>query len=109
MPAQQPRIRILPKIVLFALVWLAALVATDPTLKYWALAYMFPLGLAAFINLHLGNNPGWFGFGLLYAVYIAHAVFYFRSRTTRSTVLWLGLLVILLIGNVSGCRAQLPR
>jgi hypothetical protein len=107
--AQQPRIKVVPKIALFALLWLAALFATDPTLKFWALAYLFPLGLAAFVNLRWGNDAGWFGLGFLYAIYIAHAMFYFRSKTTRSTILWLGLLVILLICNVSGCRAQLPR
>ena len=102
-------VRARTKTIIYIVTWLVALFATNPSLQYWSLAYLFPLGLAAFINMRLGNDAGWLGLGLLYAIYTAHAVFYFRSKTVRSTALWLGLLVILLICNVSGCRAQLPR
>ncbi|HJT82405.1 MAG TPA: hypothetical protein VJ719_14520 [Chthoniobacterales bacterium] len=105
----EPRIRILPKTILYIVIWLAALLATNPSLEFAALAYLFPLGLAAFVNLRLGNDGGWWVLGFCYGIYIVHAVFYFRSNTTRSTILWLGLLVIILTCNVSGCRAQLPR
>ena len=108
-PQQHPRVRTLPKIILYLVTWLVALFVTDPSLKFWALAYLFPLGLAAFVNLRLGNDGGWWVLGSCYAIYLAHAVFFFHSKATRSTILLLGLLVILLICNVSGCKAQLPR
>ena len=108
-PPQEFRIKALPKVIVYVVLWLAALVTTNPSLEYAALAYLFPLGLAAFLNLRWGNDGGWWVLGFCYAIYIAHAVFYFRSKTVRSSALWLGLLVILLICNVSGCRAQLPR
>ena len=107
--SNEPRIRTLPKIIVYVALWLAALFATNPSLEYAALAYLFPLGLAAFFNLRWGNDAGWLGLGLLYGIYIAHAVYYFRSKTTRSNVLWLAVLVLLLVCNVSGCKAQLPR
>ena len=103
------RIRPLYKISTYIAAWLIALVATNPSGSFWALAYMFPLGLAAFLNLRWGNDGGWGVFALCIAIYVVHAYFYFRSKTTRSTLILLGVLVALLICNVSGCRAQLPR
>jgi hypothetical protein len=35
---------------------------------------------------------------------IVHGFFYFRSRTTLQTAILYGVLVILLIGNIAGCR-----
>ncbi len=102
-------VRLSYKLTGYILVWLIALFATNPTLHYWALAYLFPLGLAAFLNLRWGNDGGWGVFGLCIAIYVVQAIFYFRSKTVRSTVLWLAVLVILLICNVAGCRSQLPR
>jgi hypothetical protein len=103
------RIRFSYRLILYAGAWLLALFATDPSVKFWALAYLFPLGLAAFVNLRLGNDGGWGVLGVCAAVYLVHAWFYFRSKTVRSTVILFTVLVILLICNVSGCRAQLPR
>ena len=97
------------KIGAYVVAWLVALFATNPSGDFWGLAYLFPLGLAAFVNLRLGNDGGWGVLGVCVAVYVVHAIFYFRSKTTRTTVMLLGLLVLLLICNVSGCRAQLPR
>jgi hypothetical protein len=97
------------KTLVYVLAWVGALIATDPSLKYWALAYLFPLGLAAFVSLRLGNDGGWWVLGACAAIYVVQAVFYFRSKTTRSTVLLFALLVVLLVCNVAGCRAQLPR
>ena len=96
------------KLVGYVVVWILALFATNPSCEFWALAYLFPLGLAAFVNLRLGNDGGWGVLIFCYAIYIVHAVFYFRSKTVRATVFLFALLVILLVCNVSGCRAQLP-
>ena len=99
---------VLYKVLLYAGIWVAAVLATDPSLKYWSLGYLFPLGLAAFINLRLGNDGGW---GVLiagFAIYLVHAIFYFRSNTSRSTMILFVILVVLLVCNVSGCRHQLP-
>ena len=100
-------IRPIYKILAYIVIWLLALVAVDPSLKTWALVWMFPLGLVAFFNLRLGNDGGWWVIGGVTLIYLVHAVFYFRSRTTRSTILWFALLVVLLICNVAGCRAQM--
>jgi hypothetical protein len=69
-----------------------------------ALAYMFPLGLAAVIDRHLANDGGWGVFIGCYIVYLVHGFFYFRSKTTTRTVILYGVLIVLLIGNVAGCR-----
>lgn len=95
------------KLLAYLLAWFLALLATDPSAGLWALAYMFPLGLAAFVNLHASNDGGWGVFALCIAIYLLHGFFYFRSRTSRSTLLWLAALVILLVCNISGCRAMI--
>jgi len=46
------------KIICYIVAWLVALFATNPDGGLWALAWMFPLGLAAFINPHWGNQWG---------------------------------------------------
>ncbi|MFL6516422.1 MAG: hypothetical protein ACJ8M1_15500 [Chthoniobacterales bacterium] len=96
------------KTIIYAAAWLAALFATNPSAGYWSMAFLFPLGLAAFISLRLGNDGGWWVYGTCIAIYLVHAVFFFRSKTTRATMILFGLLAALLICNVSGCRAQLP-
>ena len=108
-PQNPNRVRVLYKVIAYVAVWALALVATNPSLSYWALAYLFPIGLVAFVTLRLGNDGGWGVLGFCVAIYVVHAIFYFRSQTVRSTALWLGLLILLLICNVAGCRAQLPR
>ena len=95
------------KIICYVLVWLAALVAADPSGKYWPLVYMFPLGLAAFLSRYWANSGGWSVFAGCIAVYLVHAWFYFRSRKLWSTLLLFGILAILLTCNVSGCRVML--
>ena len=63
------------KIVIYIVAWLAALFAANPSGKYWPLAYMFPLGLAAFISRFWANTGGR---GILtgcIAVYVIHAWF----------------------------------
>lgn len=87
--------------------WLAALVATNLSGKYWPFAYMFPLGLAAFLRRYWANTGGWGFFLGCIAVYLVHAWFYFRSRKLWSTLLLFGVLAILFTCNVSGSRAML--
>src|SRR5437867_1887465 len=95
------------KIISYVAAWLAALFATNPNGGLWALAWMFPLGLAAFINRQWGNSGGWGVFAACIAVYLIHVWFYFRSRTLPSMLFLFGVLAILLICNVSGCRAMI--
>ena len=104
--AARTGIRIAYKIIIYVLAWAAALIATNPSLKLAAPIYMFPLGLVAFFNLRLGNDGGWWVIGGVTALYLVHAIFYFRSKTTRSTIVLLGILIALLVCNVAGCRAQ---
>src|SRR3954468_2984549 len=108
-PADRARVRPLYKIIIYVGIWLAALFATNPSAGYRPMVYLFPLGLAAFVNLRWGNDGGWWALGIGFAIYLVHAVFFFRSRTARSTMILFGLLVVILICNVAGCRAQLPR
>jgi hypothetical protein len=89
------------KIICYVLVWLAALFATDPSGKYWT------IGFAAFLSRYWANTGGCGVFAGCVAVYLMHAWFYFRSRKLWSTLLLLGLLAILLVCNVSGCRTML--
>jgi hypothetical protein len=96
------------KIAAYVAAWIAALFATNPNGGLWALAWMFPLGLAAFINRRWGNDGGWGVFAACVGVYVVHGYFYFRSRSVRSTVLLFALLVILFLCNISGCREMLP-
>ena len=96
------------KVAFYVAAWLAALFATDPSCSLWALAYMFPIGLAAFINVHWGNDGGWGVYAACVGIYLVHAYFYFRSREKRSTLLLLAVLVVLLVCNVSGCHNMFP-
>jgi hypothetical protein len=97
--------RLLYEIVAYVAIWIAALLLTAPGM--WPLVYMFPLGLIALVNRHLANDGGWGVLIGLYLIYIVHGYFYFRSKTTTRTVILYGVLVILLIGNVAGCREMI--
>jgi hypothetical protein len=97
------------KIILYVVAWIGALFSANPDGGLWSLAYMFPLGLAAFINLRWGNDGGWGVLWACLAVYLVHAWFYFRSRHTRSTLLMLAVLILLFAMNVPGCRAMIGR
>ena len=98
----QNPIRLVYKIVAYAAIWIIALVATAPGL--WPLAWMFPLGVVAVIDRHTANTGGWAVLIGCYAIYLVHGFVYFRSKTTTRTVVLYGVLVVLLIGNVAGCR-----
>ena len=68
---------------------------------------MFPLGLLALINRHAANAGGW---GVLigcYGVYLVHGFFYFCSKTALQTAVLYGILIILLLGNIAGCRGMM--
>jgi hypothetical protein len=106
-PERTHSVRLRYKIVAYVGVWLAALFGTDPSGKYWPLAYMFPLGLASFFNRHWANTGGREIFVGCIAVYLVQAWFYFRSQKLWSILLLFGVLAILLTFNVSGCRAML--
>ena len=99
------RVRLLYKIVAYVATWIIALAVTAPGM--WPLAYLFPLGLLAVFNRHLANAGGWGTLIGLYLVYIVHAYFYFRSKTTIRTVTLFGVLVVLLTCNVAGCRGMI--
>ena len=104
--ASQPKfISLRYKIVAYIAIWLIALLATAPGL--WPLAYMFPLGLVAVFDRHLANDGGWGIFIGCYVVYLLHGFFYFRSKTTPRTLLLFGILIVLLILNVAGCREMI--
>ena len=92
------------KIILYVLTWVFSLIATDPHLKTWALIWMFPLGLLAFFNLRLGNDAGWWGIGGVTAIYVVHAIYYFRSKTSQSTIVLLVILIAMLVLQ----RSRLP-
>jgi hypothetical protein len=99
------QVQLLYKIIAYVGVWIVALLLTAPGM--WPLAYMFPLGLIAVFNRHLANDGGWGVFIGLYLVYIVHGYFYFRSKTTIRTVIFFGVLVVLLTCNVAGCREMI--
>jgi hypothetical protein len=93
------------KIIGYVAIWIVALVLTAPGM--WPLAWMFPLGLVAVVDRHVANAGGWGVLIACYAVYLVHGYFYFRSKTTTRMVILYGVLVVLLIGNVAGCREMI--
>ena len=95
------------KVIVYLIAWVGALFATSPNVGFIALIYMFPLGLAGFIDRRWGNDGGWGVFWTCYAIYVLHGIFYFRSRTRKSTIILLAVLVVLLICNISGCRSMI--
>lgn len=95
------------KIIGYCAAWVLALVATDPTLGLWSLVYMFPLGLARVVLPNGTDDSGWTILGLCVGVYLVHAFLFFRSKNMSWTILWFAILIILLIGNVAGCRAMI--
>jgi hypothetical protein len=106
-PLRTQSVRLRYKIVAYVVAWLAALFVTNPSGKYWPLAYMFPLGLAAFFSRYWANTGGWGIFTGCIAVYLVHAWLYFCSRRLWPILLLFGFLAILLICNISGCRTML--
>ena len=94
------------KIIFYCAVWIAALVATDPSFRNAALVYMFALGLLHFTPAP-GLLNGWVALLASWSIYVVHAVFFFRARKRQLTIALGAVLVFLLICNVSGCREML--
>jgi hypothetical protein len=103
--ASRGSVRLLYKIIAYVAIWAAALILT--AWGMWPLAYLFPIGLAAVVDRHLANDGGWGVMIGCYLVYVVHGFFYFRSKTTTRTVILFAVLVVLLIGNVAGCREMI--
>jgi hypothetical protein len=95
------------KIAAYAAAWSGALVATDPTLGLWALIYMFPLGLFAFFFPEQRQEAGWIVIGSVVLLYVIHAIFYFRARTTLTSAILYLVLLVLLMCDAAGCRAMI--
>ena len=94
------------KIIAYVAVWLVALFATDPSLGLWALAWMFPLGLFALIPPSWQELGGRFGWWAASRFYVDPRRFLFpRPRKSRD-LFWFAILVLLLVGNVAGCRSM---
>src|SRR5262249_59996637 len=79
-------LRLRYKIICYAVAWLAALFATNPNGGLWALARMFPLGLAAFIHRRWANSGRRGGFSGWLAAFFFPAVVFFRSRQFRAAL-----------------------
>jgi hypothetical protein len=95
------------RVIGYIATWVVALFATNPTARWWPLIYMFPLGLLQFFYPPSLREGGWGKMAFCFGIYVVHAVFYFRARTKRSTIIWIILLVLILVCNVSGCRTIL--
>lgn len=95
------------KFFCYVLVWILALFATNPDGGLLALVWMFPLGLAEFVSHRSAAGGGWGIFAACVGVYFVHGYFYFRSQTKRWTIFLFGVLVVLLLCNVAGCRAMI--
>lgn len=94
------------RIILYVAAWAAALLAID--VRLWALVYMFPAGLFAF--LPPGQPDEKWAIPLLclgWLIYIAHAVFFFRARSRKNFWIWFAVLLLLFICNVGGCHQML--
>jgi hypothetical protein len=104
--AEIPTVSIRARIILYAATWCAALLAIDPRL--WALAYLFPAGLFAF--LPPGQPDEKWAIPLLclgWAIYLVHAVFFFRARRRKTIWILYAVLLLLFVCNVGGCHQML--
>ena len=95
------------KLALYIGAWLIALLATNPKGDLWSLVWMFPIGLPAFVSPAAFSQGGWGPLLGSLALYITHGVLFFRTRLRRSTVLLSAILILMLVCNVAGCRAQI--
>lgn len=95
------------KIALYVIAWAAALFATNPSASLFPLIYIFPLGLFAFLFPKSTASDGWAILIRVLALYVVHAVLYFRARSRVTVAVMLGILVLALICNVAGCRRMI--
>jgi hypothetical protein len=100
-------VRIRDKIGVYCFAWLLTLFATDPTLGLWSLTWMFPLGLFAFVAPEHRQAGGWTVIAIGWAIYLLHGLFYFRSRSLKATLLLLGILALIFLANIAGCRQMI--
>lgn len=94
------------RIILYAAAWAAALLVID--VRLWALVYMFPTGLFAFIPSGFADAK--WGIPLLvfgWIIYLAHAILFFRAR--KRQIIWIlyAVLLLLFVCNVGGCHQML--
>lgn len=104
--AEKSTVSLRARIILYAATWAAALFAID--LRLWSLAYLFPAGLFAF--LPPGQPDEKWAIPLLclgWALYLTHAVFFFRARRGKTIWILYVLLLGLFICNVGGCHQML--
>jgi hypothetical protein len=93
--------------------WLAALLILSRDIRSVTLFWVFPLGLFAPFPLPQGWHEAkaalyiWVFGG--WALYLVHAVLFFRTIRIPWLVLLYVLLCLLLIANVSGCQNILHR
>lgn len=95
------------KIAGYVAAWIGAFVATDPTFGLLPLIYMFPLGLYAFFFPEHRQGGGWFVLISVVLLYVVHAYFYFRARTTLTSAILYLVLIVLLMCDSAGCRAMI--
>jgi hypothetical protein len=94
------------RIILYAAAWAAALLVID--VRLWALVYMFPTGLFAFIPAGFADAK--WGIPLLvlgWIIYIVHAVFFFRARRRKAIWILYAVLLLLFLCDVGGCHQML--
>jgi hypothetical protein len=104
--AQMPTVSLRARVILYSATWVAALLAVDPHL--WSLAYMFPMGLLAFMPP--GQIKAEWGLPLLslgWTIYIVHAVLFFRARRRKAIWVLYAVLLLLFVCNVGGCHQML--
>jgi uncharacterized membrane protein len=94
-------IRLRYKIIAHVAAWIIALLLTAPGM--WPLAYMFPLGLVA-SSIATSRTTAAGVFSLAARSFISFTDFFISAP--RTAVLY-AVLVILLIGNVAGCREMI--
>ncbi len=100
------RVSLRVRIILYAATWAAALLVID--VRLWALAYMFPTGLFAFVSAGFADAK--WGIPLLvlgWIIYLAHAILFFRARRRKTIWILYAVLLFLFVCNVGGCHQML--
>jgi uncharacterized membrane protein (UPF0182 family) len=94
------------RIILYAAAWAAALLTID--VRLWALVYMFPTGLFAFIPAGFADAK--WGIPLLvlgWIIYLVHGILFFRAQRRKTIWILSAVLLLLLVCNVGGCHHML--
>jgi hypothetical protein len=93
------------KVIIYIAIWLIALFCADFSFSPWPLAYIYPLGLFAFLLPEWRET--WSAMIAPIVIYVALAVLYFRSKSVRNTIIWLVVTAALLTCNTAGCHQML--